>query len=121
VGFRALRLHDYISSATFVVWGGLAYSHGLVAVSINMCYAVAAFIAGFLIAARWKQLDFNSEAEFVEARFGKCAAYVSNPMQTEMYLGLGVPCTLLLLLESSLAQESNRCHSIGKVDNTRHL
>ena len=26
------------SAATFVVWGGIAYKYGVVALSINMCY-----------------------------------------------------------------------------------
>ncbi len=59
------------SAGTFVVWGGIAYTQGLVAVSINMCYAIAAFAIGFWIAGRWKRLGYASAAEFIEARFGQ--------------------------------------------------
>ncbi len=38
------------SAGTFVVWGGIAFKHGLVAVSINMCYGVAALLVGWTVA-----------------------------------------------------------------------
>lgn len=58
------------SAGTFVVWGGIAYRYGLVAVSISMCYGVAAIGAGLLLGWRWRRLGVSSAAEFIELRFG---------------------------------------------------
>lgn len=58
------------SAGTFVVWGGLAYREGLVAVIINLGYGVAALVVGVLAARRWKDLGVDTPAEFVTARFG---------------------------------------------------
>ena len=44
------------SANTFVVWGGIAYEHGLVAVVINLCYGLAAIAAGFTVAGQWKKM-----------------------------------------------------------------
>ena len=59
------------SAATFVVWGGIAYEHGFVAVMINMCYGIAALLVGFNVAGRWNQLGVTTPAEYVRLRFGK--------------------------------------------------
>jgi Na+/proline symporter len=63
------------SANTFVVWGGMAYEHGLVAVMVNLCYGVAALLAGFTVAGKWKKLGIRTPAEFVERRFGKGALH----------------------------------------------
>lgn len=59
------------SAGTFVVWGGIAYKYGLVAVSINLTYGIAALIVGYFLAARWKNIGLRTPAQFVELRFGK--------------------------------------------------
>ena len=58
------------SAGTFVVWGGIAYRYGFVAVSINMCYGIAALLAGWFLAGYWRKLGVNSAAEFLQLRFG---------------------------------------------------
>jgi solute:Na+ symporter, SSS family len=58
------------SAGTFVVWGGIAFRFGLVAVMINLCYGVAALIVGAGLAARWRALGVSSAAEFLRMRFG---------------------------------------------------
>lgn len=63
------------SANTFVVWGGMAYEHGLVAIMVNLCYGVAALLAGYTVAGKWKKLGVNTPAEFVERRFGKGALH----------------------------------------------
>jgi solute:Na+ symporter, SSS family len=63
------------SAGTFVVWGGIAYKHGFVAVSINMCYGVAALLVGWFVAGRWKQSGITTPAEFVRLRFGARAVH----------------------------------------------
>lgn len=58
------------SAGTFVVWGGIAYRFGFVAVAINMCYGVAALLVGWFVAGRWRALGVSSAAEFLQMRFG---------------------------------------------------
>jgi SSS family solute:Na+ symporter len=58
------------SANTFVVWGGIAYQHGAVAIMINLSYGVAAIIVGWFIAARWQRLGLVSVSDYIEARFG---------------------------------------------------
>lgn len=61
------------SAGTFVVWGGIAYKYGMVAVAINLCYGIAAIIVGYFVAGHWKRLGVNTPAQFIELRFGKAA------------------------------------------------
>lgn len=63
------------SANTFVVWGGMAYEHGLVAIMVNLCYGVAALLAGYTVAGKWRRLGIQTPAEFVERRFGKGALH----------------------------------------------
>jgi Na+/proline symporter len=58
------------SAGTFVVWGGIAYKYGLVAIIINLSYGIAALAAGYLIAGKWNALGVRTPAEFIELRFG---------------------------------------------------
>ncbi|MEM1166110.1 MAG: Na+:solute symporter [Planctomycetota bacterium] len=59
------------SAGTFVVWGGIAYRYGLVAVTISLCYGVAALAVGWTVAGRWRKLGVSSAAEFLELRYGR--------------------------------------------------
>lgn len=59
------------SAGTFVVWGGVAYRYGLVAVTISLCYGVAALAVGWTVAGLWKRLGVASAAEFLERRYGR--------------------------------------------------
>lgn len=61
------------SAGTFVIWGGIAYKYGLVAVSINMTYGLAALAAGYFVAGRWNELGVKTPAEYVGLRFGPSA------------------------------------------------
>jgi solute:Na+ symporter, SSS family len=63
------------SANTFVVWGGIAYEHGLVAVAINLCYGIAAIAVGFTVAGRWKKLGIETPADYIEKRFGRGAVH----------------------------------------------
>ena len=58
------------SAGTFVVWGGIAYRYGFVAVAINMCYGIAAMFVGWFLAGYWRKLGVNSAPEFLQLRFG---------------------------------------------------
>jgi Na+/proline symporter len=63
------------SANTFVVWGGIAYEHGMVAVVINLCYGIAALLVGFTVAGKWKELGIATPAEYVDRRFGRGALH----------------------------------------------
>lgn len=59
------------SAGTFVVWGGIAYKHGMVAVTICMTLGISALLTGWLLAGVWKRQGVDSAAEFLELRFGR--------------------------------------------------
>jgi len=59
------------SAGTFVVWGGIAYKQGMVAVSILMCSGVASFFVGRFFAGKWASLNIGTVGEYVQMRFGK--------------------------------------------------
>lgn len=63
------------SAGTFVVWGGIAYMGGMVAVSICMTFGISALLAAFFLAARWKDTGVSSAAEFIRQRFGASAVH----------------------------------------------
>ncbi|GAB5561385.1 MAG: hypothetical protein SynsKO_30320 [Synoicihabitans sp.] len=58
------------SAGTFVVWGGIAYQYGFVAVVINLGYGVAAMLVGRFVAGRWRELGVDSAPEYLQLRFG---------------------------------------------------
>jgi SSS family solute:Na+ symporter len=59
------------SAGTFVVWGGVAYKYGAVAIAINLCYGVSALLVGWLIAGVWRKAGVNSASEFLQLRYGE--------------------------------------------------
>ena len=60
----------FFSAGTFVVWGSIAYSHGWVAVTIQLTMAVAGFAVGWVIAPRWNRTGCLTAAEYITRRFG---------------------------------------------------
>ena len=58
------------SASTFVVWGGVAYKSGLVAVVVAICLGIASFIVGKWISGKWRSLRIKSPGEFLTVRFG---------------------------------------------------
>jgi solute:Na+ symporter, SSS family len=91
------------SAGTFVVWGGIAFKHGLVAVSINMCYGVAALLVGWTVAGRWKESGIATPAEFVRVRFGPRAVHAYTwTMMVYRLIGTGVSLYALAVLLCAL-------------------
>ena len=58
------------SAGTFVVWGGIAYMYGVVAIAINLCYGVSALFVGWFIAGVWRKAGVDSASEFLQLRYG---------------------------------------------------
>ena len=58
------------SAGTFVVWGGIAYKYGAVAIAINLCYGVSALLVGWFMAGAWRRAGVDSASEFLLLRYG---------------------------------------------------
>lgn len=87
------------SAGTFVVWGGIAYEFGLVAVAINTCYGIAALLAGYFVAGKWNALGVSTPAEFVQLRFGQTGLHFFTwTMLVKRILGVSVSLYALAVL-----------------------
>ncbi|WP_298486023.1 sodium:solute symporter family protein [uncultured Maribacter sp.] len=79
------------SASTFVVWGGIAYRYGLVAVAINICNGIAALLVGYYVAGKWNKLGISTPASYVELRFGKIGLnFYTWTMMLKKVLGTAV-------------------------------
>jgi solute:Na+ symporter, SSS family len=74
----------FVSAATFVVWGSVAYSSGWVAISIQWAMSVAGFVTGLFIAPKWHRTRTLTAAEFICNRLGE------KTQKTYSYLYLGI-------------------------------
>lgn len=91
------------SANTFVVWGGIAYELGFVAVAINTCYGVAALLVGYFVAGKWNQLGVSTPAEFVQLRFGNTGLHFFTwTMLVKRILGVAASLTALAYLLTAL-------------------
>jgi len=91
------------SAGTFVVWGGIAYRLGIVAVMINTCYGIAALLVGRFVAGRWNQLGVSTPAEYVRWRFGKTGLHFFTwTMMLKRILGVSVSLYALGVLSVAL-------------------
>jgi len=87
------------SAGTFVVWGGIAYEHGFVAVAINTCYGIAALLVGYFVAGKWNALGVSTPAEFVQLRFGNTGLHFFTwAMLAKRILGVSVSLYALAVL-----------------------
>lgn len=87
------------SAGTFVVWGGIAYELGFVAVAINTCYGIAALLAGYFVAGKWNRLGVSTPAEFVQLRFGNTGLHFFTwTMLIKRILGVSVSLYALAVL-----------------------
>lgn len=101
------------SANTFVVWGGIAYQHGLVAVVINLCYGVAAIAVGFTVAGRWNKMDIQTPAEFISRRFGKAAMHFYTWfMMVFRMVGAGGALYAIALLTVTLIAGDNQSSAV---------
>lgn len=63
------------SANTFVVWGSIAFDLGMVAVTINLMYGVAAILVGYFVASKWNAMGIATPAEYINIRFGTSALH----------------------------------------------
>ena len=59
------------SAGTFVIWAGVAYKSGLVAVVISMGLGLASILVARWISGNWRRLSIKSPGEYLTVRFGK--------------------------------------------------
>jgi len=59
------------SAGTFVIWAGIAYKSGIVAVIISTCLGPASLIVGKWLSGRWRRLSIKSPGEYLTVRFGE--------------------------------------------------
>lgn len=79
------------SASTFVVWGGIAYKFGFVAVVINLCTGIAALLIGYFVAGKWNKLGISTPATYIQLRFGKIGLnFYTWTMMLKKVLGVAV-------------------------------
>ena len=59
------------SAGTFVVWGGVAYRSGIVAIVVALMLGLSSIMVGLLLAGKWSRMKINSPAEYLGVRFGQ--------------------------------------------------
>lgn len=65
-GMSGLSLFmGFFSAGTFVVWGSIAYSYGMVSIIIQLTMAVAGYAVGTWIAPRWHRTHSLTAAEYI--------------------------------------------------------
>ena len=70
-GMSGLSLFmGFFSAGTFVVWGSIAYSYGMVSIIIQLTMAVAGYAVGTWIAPRWHSTHSLTAAEYITGRLG---------------------------------------------------
>lgn len=70
-GMSGLSLFmGFFSAGTFVVWGSIAYSYGMVSIIIQLTMAVAGYAVGTWIAPRWHRTHSLTAAEYITGRLG---------------------------------------------------
>ena len=70
-GMSGLSLFmGFFSAGTFVVWGSIAYSYGMVSIIIQLTMAVAGYAVGTWIAPRWHRTHSLTAAEYITSRLG---------------------------------------------------
>lgn len=70
-GMSGLSLFmGFFSAGTFVVWGAIAYSYGMVSIIIQLTMAVAGYAVGTWIAPRWHRTHSLTAAEYITGLLG---------------------------------------------------
>lgn len=102
------------SAGTFVVWGGIAYKFGFVAIVINLGYGVAALIVGYTVAAKWNAMALRTPAQYIELRYGASVVQLYTWIMlllriigsgTALYALAVLLCALMPLPEGNLLRD----------------
>ena len=103
------------SASTFVVWGGVAYKSGLVAVMVAIMLGFSSLIVSRWIAGRWRRLKIKSPGEYLTVRFGHgtlrfytLAGIVGRGIHTAvaLYAVAVVTCALIQVPDGSIFASS---------------
>ena len=80
---------SFFSAGTFVVWGSIAYTDGLVAVVIQMTMCIAGVVIAIFIAPRWNRTKTITAAQFITERLG----YNTQKLYTYFFLVISMVTT----------------------------
>ena len=70
-GMSGLSLFmGFFSAGTFVLWGSIDYSYGMVSIIILLTMSVAGYAVGTWIAPRWHRTHSLTAAEYITGRLG---------------------------------------------------
>lgn len=81
------------SAGTFVIWGGVAYRSGFVAITVALMLGVSSILVGRFIAGKWSKMKIDSPAEYLKIRFGPPAVRFYSIV---LLLGRGVHSAIAL-------------------------
>ncbi len=98
-GFMAI-----FTAGTFVVWGGIAFRLGAVAVTILVCSGgISTVLAAYLLAGRWRRLGVTTAAEYVRLRYGEGAVHFYTWLNlVYKIISLGIALYALAVILSAL-------------------
>ena len=61
------------STFVFVAYAGVAYEHGLVALTVIWCTVPPCVVAAIIFAHRWRRAELTTPVEYLEVRYGRGA------------------------------------------------
>jgi len=73
---------SFFSAGTFVVWGSIAYTNGMVAITIQWTMCLAGIIVGLSIAPMWNRTGVVTAAQFITHRL----SYNTQKLYTTLFL-----------------------------------
>ena len=84
------------SAGTFVVWGGIAFRLGMVAVSLLVTTGISIALVGILVAGRWHNTGITTPSEFMRLRFNEATVQVYTWLGM-LFRGIGMSVGLYAL------------------------
>lgn len=80
---------SFFSAGTFVVWGSIAYTDGLVAVVIQSTMCIAGVVIALFVAPKWNKTKTITAAQFITERLG----YNTQKLYTYFFLIISIVTT----------------------------
>ena len=78
---------SYVSALSIVVYAGLGYQYGVVALTLYWTTVPASFLTTWLLARRWRRTGIITPTEFLERRF--------SPLIRQLFVWSGVPLKII--------------------------